>query len=54
MHKQKRISARIRSQAHHVGIAGGHFSTDISDKAILKSGIWWPTLFQDATIYVQA
>ena len=38
----------------HLSIVGGHFSIETMAKAILMLGIWWPTLFQDATIYVQA
>ena len=37
-----------------MGIIGGHFFADTTTKVILMSRLWWPTLFQDATAYVQA
>ena len=42
----------ILAQAH-LGIASGHFSAETMAKAILMSGTWWPTLFQDARAYVK-
>ena len=38
----------------HSGIAGGHFSAETTAKAILMTGLWWPTLFQDTHAYVKA
>ncbi|RYA43691.1 integrase zinc binding domain-containing protein [Enterobacter cloacae complex sp. GF14B] len=38
----------------HVGLAGGHFSSETTARAILMAGIWWPTLFADAKEYVQS
>ena len=38
----------------HASIASGHFSANITTKAILMSKIWWLILFQDANAYVQA
>ena len=29
----------------HVGLAGGHFSSTTTARAIMTLGIWWPTLF---------
>ena len=43
----------ILAQAHS-SIAGGHFFAKTTAKAIMMSGIWWPTLFQDAHAYVKA
>ncbi|MCO5555203.1 hypothetical protein L7F22_008746 [Adiantum nelumboides] len=43
----------ILEQAHSEQ-AGGHFSADKTDKAILIAGIWWPTLFMDAKEYVKS
>ena len=37
----------------HSGIAGGPFSSKTTAKAILMSRISWPTLFQDAHVYVK-
>jgi len=31
----------------HSGVAGGHFSQDITARKILDSGYWWPTLHKD-------
>ena len=58
-HHQLRLCANekkylpILAEAH-LGIAGGHFSTKTTAKAILMLGIWWPTLFQDAHAYVKS
>ena len=37
----------------HARIAGGHFSGQITARTILWSGLWWPTLHQDALEYVK-
>ena len=37
----------------HAGIGGGHFSGETTAKIILWSGLWWPTVFHDATEYVK-
>ena len=42
----------ILEQAH-AGIAGGHFSSTVTARAIMTSGLWWPTLFQDADEFVK-
>ncbi|MCO5608495.1 hypothetical protein L7F22_062706 [Adiantum nelumboides] len=42
----------ILEQAHSRQ-AEGHFSVDKIVKAILLAGIWWPTLFMDAEVYVK-
>ena len=49
----KRSIFPIFSQAHS-SIAGGHFLSKTTAKAMLMSRIWWPTLFQDAHAYVKA
>ncbi len=43
----------------HAGIPGGHFLADgdcqtLTAKAIIRAGLWWPTLFQDAALYVKS
>lgn len=37
----------------HASVPGGHFSADVTVKAIMRAGLWWPTLFQDAALYVK-
>ena len=37
----------------HASVPGGHFLTDVTAKAIMRAGLWWPTLFQDAALYVK-
>ena len=36
----------------HAGVAGGHFSANITVRTIMWLGLWWPTLHMDAEIYV--
>ena len=43
---------RVLDQAH-AGLSGGHFSADMTAKAIMTAGLWWPTLFQDAAEFVK-
>ena len=43
---------RVLDQAH-AGLSGGHFSADTTAKAIMTTGLWWPTLFQDAAEFVK-
>ena len=31
----------------------GHFSTDVTTKAIMRVGLWWPTLYKDAVEFVK-
>ena len=38
----------------HASILEGHFLADVTAKAIMRAGLWWPTLFQDAMIYVKS
>ena len=37
----------------HASVPGGHFSADVTAKAIMRVGLWWPTPFQDAKLYVK-
>ena len=37
----------------HAGIAGAHFSGPLTAKAIIWSGLWWPTLQMDALEFVK-
>ena len=32
----------------HSYASKGHFSLDVTDKAIMRVGLWWPTLHKDA------
>jgi transposase InsO family protein len=38
----------------HNGVAGGHFSHEITARKILDAGYWWPTLHKDVTDYCRA
>ena len=40
-------------QEAHGGISGGHFSGDITEKKILQSGLWWPTVLKDAHMFAR-
>ena len=37
----------------HSSIPGGHFSTDVTAKTIMRARLWWSTLFKDASEYVE-
>ena len=37
----------------HAGLSGGHFSSTTIAKAIMTTGLYWPTLFQDAKEFVK-
>ena len=37
----------------HSCLPGGHFLAEVTAKAIVQTGLWWPTLFRDANEYVQ-
>ena len=37
----------------HLGILGGHFSTEATAKTIVRDGLWWPTLFKDVEQFVK-
>lgn len=37
----------------HASVPGKHLSTDVTTKAIMRARLWWPTLFQDAALYVK-
>ena len=37
----------------HASVPGEHFSANVTAKEIMRAGLWWPTLFQDATLYVK-
>ena len=43
---------KVLEQAH-AGLSGGHFSADMTAKAIMMAGLWWPTLFSDAIEFVK-
>ena len=42
----------ILEQAH-ASLARGHFSSTVTARAIMTSGLWWPNLFQDADEFVK-
>ena len=37
----------------HASILGGHFSTKVMVKTIVRAGLWWPTFFKDAEQFVK-
>ena len=37
----------------HSSILGGHFSTSVMAKTIMRAGLWWPTLMQDAKVFMK-
>ncbi|MCO5597252.1 hypothetical protein L7F22_051328 [Adiantum nelumboides] len=37
----------------HMGVAGGHFSGELTARKVLQSGYWWPTLFKDASLFAK-
>ena len=37
----------------HSCLPGVHFSAKVTAKAIIRAGLWWPTLFRDANEYVK-
>ena len=37
----------------HSSIARGHFLASVTAKTIMRAGLWWPTLLQDAGIFVK-
>ena len=37
----------------HSSIPGGHFSASVTAKTIMRAGLWWPTLLQNAEIFVK-
>ena len=43
---------RALEQAH-ARLSEGHFFIDMTAKAIMMVGLWWPTLFQDAIEFVK-
>ena len=36
----------------HSCLPSGHFSAEVTTKAIMRAGLWWPTLFRDVNKYV--
>ena len=40
-------------QCVHSGIGAGHFSGASTAKQIVYSGLWWPTLYNDALEFVK-
>ena len=37
----------------HSSIPGGHFLASVMAKTIMREGLWWPTLMQDAEVFVK-
>ena len=37
----------------HSYASGGDFSADVTTKAIMRAGLWWPTLHKDATEFFE-
>ncbi|MCO5600414.1 hypothetical protein L7F22_054526 [Adiantum nelumboides] len=40
-------------QEAHMGVAGEHFSGELTTRKVLQSGYWWPTLFKDASLFAK-
>ncbi|MCO5580323.1 hypothetical protein L7F22_034189 [Adiantum nelumboides] len=40
-------------QEAHMGVVGGHFSSELTSRKVLQSGYWWPTLFKDASRFAK-
>ena len=38
----------------HVDIAGGHYGGRATARKVLRVGLWWPTLHNDATDYARS
>ena len=36
----------------HSYLPSGHFSAKVTTKAIMRAGLWWPTLFKEANKYI--
>ena len=36
----------------HEGSAGGHMGPDTTERKVLLSGLWWPTIYNDAREWV--
>lgn len=36
----------------HEGLAGGHMGLDTTAQKVLLTGLWWPTLYNDAQEWV--
>ena len=37
----------------HFSILGGHFLANVTAKTNIRVGLWWPTLMQDAEVFVK-
>ena len=37
----------------HSYASRGHFFVDVTAKAIMRAGLWWPTLYKDAAEFVK-
>ena len=35
----------------HAGVAGGHYGGRATTRKLLRAGLWWPTLHNDAKYY---
>ena len=40
-------------QEAHFGVAGGHFSGEITGRKIMQAGLWWPLLLRDAHTFAK-
>ncbi|MCO5575353.1 hypothetical protein L7F22_029153 [Adiantum nelumboides] len=40
-------------QEAHMGVTGGHFSSEFTARKVLQSDYWWPTLFKDASLFAK-
>lgn len=46
--------AELVMKEMHNGVAGGHFSEEITTRKILDAGYWWPTLHKDVYEYCRS
>jgi hypothetical protein len=40
-------------QECHSGVAGGHYAGEITARKVWHSGLWWPTVLQDAHLFAK-
>jgi hypothetical protein len=37
----------------HSGVAGGHYTGDVTARKVWQSGLWWPTVLRDAHLFAK-
>ena len=48
------VQAEVVMKEMHNGVAGGHFSQDITTRKILDARYWWPAIHRDVSEYCKA